>query len=187
MPELEDETNRPKKRLDPNWVLALCAVGISFMALWVSLYEVSIMRQEERAQVWPYLDLSLSYSGDGFAIVARNKGTGPALVGNISLELKEREYTDWLPLLDDVLGSDHGVTYATLRVSDISGEVMSPEEELDLFAHPWTQPIRRLSEIIPEGKLKACYCSIYDECWSVVGDKRAVTESCPGAPVSQPR
>ena len=75
--------------------------------------------------------------------------------------------TDIDRLIIDTVGEEDAFSYDLYRTSDISRSVMSPDERATLFAVPWEDRTRRLSEIW-HGRLSVhvCYCSVYDECWT---------------------
>ena len=66
-------------------MLSLTAIALSVFALLVSVLEVSAIRDEQRVQVWPFIELELSYSAEGFELRASNKGIGPARIRGITM------------------------------------------------------------------------------------------------------
>ncbi len=55
---------RPR-RLSSELIIALSALGISLCALFVSVYEASVLSAQQRASVWPYGDVGAFYNADG--------------------------------------------------------------------------------------------------------------------------
>ena len=69
-------------KIEPEMLVGLSAVLIGVCALGVSLYETSLMREEQRAAVMPILELGRSYnvsssdpSSNRFALLAQNTFT----------------------------------------------------------------------------------------------------------------
>ncbi|MGF1461882.1 MAG: hypothetical protein ACFB2Z_01705 [Maricaulaceae bacterium] len=151
-----------------NNLLALTALAVSCAALGVSVFEAAIERADQQASVWPYLQIGASYSSDGFALEAVNKGVGPALVRDLRVTLDGEPVIDWINLLDRVLGEGHGIDYGVLRATDVVSRVVSPGEAVTLFALPWNDQTRTLAAASGRIGLSACYCSVFDRCWTVV-------------------
>lgn len=72
-----NDSPRPERsrRLSPDMIAALSAVVIGVCALGVSLYQASIMREQsrlmreqQRASVWPNVAVENSYTGDDFEL-----------------------------------------------------------------------------------------------------------------------
>jgi hypothetical protein len=142
------------------------AIGLSLAALLISLLEVLAVRDEQRAEVWPYLHVDLSYSAEGFALFATNKGVGPARVRSAEL------FLDGAPLLDldaaiaEALGAEDAFSYELYRADTPAPGVMAADERIDMFAVPWEPRTRRLVEIwFDRLEVELCFCSVYDECW----------------------
>jgi hypothetical protein len=163
-------------RLDTNVVIAVSAVVISMCALVVSFYEVSVMRGDQRASVWPYLDVEMSYSADGFGIQAANNGIGPAVVRSVQVEVDGEPAEDWDDVIERLVGPNSGIDYSIYRVNPINGEVLPAETVARLFevGGGWTDIKRQLADGFGRVSWRICYCSVYEECWTLdsAGDGR---------------
>lgn len=179
MGELIDKAPAPTRQTPS--VIALTAIVLSLCALFVSVLEVSSIRSEQRMGVWPYIDLSTSFNGEGFQVSATNKGIGPARVRSIRMTLGGREIDNLDTMILDVLGPDKAFSYDVYRASNPTGSVLSPDEESNLFSVPWTDASRELVENLGDFSVELCYCSVYDDCWLAVmnkGDPGPIA-SCP--------
>jgi hypothetical protein len=158
-----------RRRLDSNVIIAVSAVTISLCALVVSLYEVSVMRSDQRASVWPYLDVSISYSADGFRIQATNNGIGPALIESVQITVDGEPVYDWDEVIERLVGPSSGIDYSNYLVGQFNGEVLPAEGEMLLFGVPgeWTPIKRQLAEGLSRATWQVCYCSVYGECWTL--------------------
>jgi len=164
-------------------ILSLVAIVISLSALGVSVFEVTSIKDQQKASVWPYLELSQSYSGQGFEVTVSNKGIGPALLGDVGFlhngqRLRDSDQLD--ALIEQTVGAERAFSYDTYRVRDVSNDVLAPGEEVVLFGVPWTPDTRAFIEGVG-GSISAagCYCSVYDECWDVsMGNLPERTKAC---------
>ena len=164
-----NEPSRFSRRIDTNFVIALSAVVISLCALVVSFVEVSVMRSDQRASVWPYLDVGISYSSDGFRVTAVNRGLGPALVESVRIDVDGDPVRDWDQVIERLLGPDSGIDYSVYTTNTINGEVIPAERELVVFGVPggWTPTKRQLADGLGRLDWTVCYCSVYGDCWSL--------------------
>ena len=146
--------------------VSLVAIGLSIAALLISVMEVLAIKDEQRAQVWPYLEVSESYSGDGFSLYVSNKGIGPARVRSAHMLLDGEVVTDLDAASLDTLGEADAFGYDLYRSSNPAPGVMSPDERITLFGVPWEARTRKLTQAwFDRVEIEVCYCSVYDDCW----------------------
>lgn len=161
--------------LDASTLFSALALLVSFAALTVSLYETSILDTQNRAAVWPYLQLSTSYSEEGWGVILSNRGVGPARVTEQRVVFNDKAVTNPLAVLNDVTDGNPGFGYDLLFASDATDSVMSEEAEKRLFFLPWDPKTRPVINLLANAKIEAqvCYCSIFGECWRVELNKPA--------------
>ena len=147
-------------------LLSLTALGLSMAALLVSVFEVSAIREDQRVQVWPYIEVSTNYSENGYALTVENKGIGPARIRSAALLFDGQPVTSLDQLILETLGPEDAFSYDLYKSNDPNRSVMSPDETVVLFSVPWEDRTLRLNEAW-SGRVgvSVCYCSVYDECW----------------------
>jgi hypothetical protein len=165
------ETNGPPspdaapRRRDPEFWIAIGALVVSAIAMLSSIMQVNLQRSQERALVWPHVSARPSYTAEGFAFVARNKGLGPALVRRVELLVDGQAVQGWNGVLDAVLGPGHGYGWERISVNDLEDGILGAGETVSLFHIGWDE---RTREALGEGSrvsVKLCYCSFLQECW----------------------
>jgi hypothetical protein len=149
------------RRWSPEMITATAAVVIGVSALFVSLYETSLVRQHQRASVWPYLEAGHSWDGQRFRVLAANTGIGPVRVEQVFLRMGEEYLVDWGALVAQAEPRP-GVGWMT---SQFSGRVLLPGDPIDLLVVEDVELAERLNDLVDEVRLEVCYCSIFDECW----------------------
>ncbi|MEO1304093.1 MAG: hypothetical protein AAFV37_03890 [Pseudomonadota bacterium] len=164
-------------------ILSIVAIVISMSALGVSVFEVTSLQDQQKASVWPYLEISRNYSGQGFEIRVANKGIGPALVGDVEISLRGKTINssnDLDQIIIDTLGPERAFSYDTYRARDVSKQVIAPGETAILFGVPWTADTREFVNVTASTiEAGGCFCSVYDDCWSVkIEDIPVPTETC---------
>ena len=70
------------KKINTNLLVASSAVFISLCALFISVQEMKIMREQQKATMYPYLTLGWVYNSDGFGVELKNSGNGLAKINS---------------------------------------------------------------------------------------------------------
>lgn len=171
---------------DPAWLSSVAAVLIGVSALSVSVYQASIMREQQRMSVWPHVTLwSSNVDASGkpvYLIELRNDGVGPAKLQSLEV------LVDGLP----VRSWDEAIAKLTPKV--VEGK---PGETLTSTLHNRVLPagdkatglqlrdgwrVALLEKERARVRIRYCYCSIYNDCTlSDEGraDEQQPVEACP--------
>lgn len=189
----------------PEVLVGLSAVVLSLCGLFISVHETMLVRQEQRASVWPRVELGTSFRDvERVRFHVRNTGVGPARVRAASVSHRGETLDGWQDLLRSVAGEEvelQGRSYSLLN-----GRVLPPgsqrEAIFEIEEGDVVSPddlIRTLQQAILDGSVDVttCYCSVYDECWRTAlqrvqeprrgGEVRSgaiQVEDCEGAPTS---
>jgi len=168
-------------------LVGMSAVFIGLCALAVSLYEASLMREEQRSAVLPMLELARSYyvedneAGEGgwrLSLHAENVGIGPALVRDFIVTVDGVPQPDWKTTIASLLGTDLTIAYGQ---SQIGGRTIPPERKVVMIDILNDELARAMLKHFDRLDFTACYCSVFDECWTTsysrFGDSRPV-EAC---------
>lgn len=168
---MTDETRR-EPRIQPEMLVGVSAVLIGVCALGVSLYETSLMREEQRAAVMPLMELGRSYSLGGsetfndewrLSLHAENVGIGPARIMDFRVTVDEVPKPTWDAALRALIRRDVPVMYGQ---STINGRTIPPDRQITMFE---LRDKKLTAEIIGEFDridFEACFCSVFDECWT---------------------
>ena len=172
-------------------VLALSAVFISGVSLYVAIEHGKTERDLVAANSWPFLHQTLSRSADPdgdltFGYV--NVGVGPAKVKAFEV------LYDGAPVasMRDLLRRCCGLT-AEAAKNPIPGletdaaveRVLRPGEMATIVAlhRPKADPqlASRYSEAMRHLSFRGCYCSVFDECWTttLLGTEATPVKICP--------
>ena len=177
--EVAEKPARDARRIP---LISVAALALSMLALFVSVLEVSAMRDEQRVQVWPYVEVSTRYNAEGYAVIATNKGIGPARVRTAELTFDGEPVDSLDELIVSILGEEDAFSYDLYRASNPARSVMSADDSAQLFAVPWEDRTRRLTQIWHDRiSVTLCYCSVYDECWqsTLNAGEPVPVENCP--------
>ena len=165
-PPLREEQSLGDWLMEPQTMIALSAVLISVCGLFVSLYETSLMRTEQRAAVWPRLSIGVTVNDSVVTFTAQNAGVGPARVESAALRYNDSTVVNWTNLLQRTSRYSLSVQQ---NLSLLNGRVVSPETQVDIatFTFRDLRNAQALAASTLDGSVnvRACYCSVYDDCW----------------------
>ena len=174
------------KKFDTPLIIALFAVLISFISVLLGYKETTILEeqqsllfQQQGASVWPFLehspDFNIFKTYATFKYNVTNKGIGPAIVDDVDYTYKN------IAITSHGLGLELEKEYPNLSIqqtrnANLSNKVLAPGELINVITIRITPKenievslIDVLIKISEEYKLTYCYCSVYGECWKVMG------------------
>ena len=127
------EQGKTRSRISSELMVGGSAVLIGVCALGVSLYETSLMREEQRAAVIPLMELSRSYNwvtpedptrNARLTLQAENVGIGPARIVDFKVTVDGVARKSWREAMQALLGTDQPIRYGQ---STINGRTVPPE------------------------------------------------------------
>ncbi len=143
----------------------LIALVISIIAMITSIYEASILEEQQKSMVWPYLGVSTNYSHDGLSASIYNNGTGPAIVKSVEVRVDSKPVASMLELVK-VLMPKSNLGYDILRQNKVNNYVFRPGEEVEIIGFPWTEETRELAKQMNSMvQILICYESVLGESW----------------------
>ncbi|MCB0641792.1 MAG: hypothetical protein KDC44_09145, partial [Phaeodactylibacter sp.] len=86
--EQVNETKKARQRLSSGVVISIAAIIVSVCALFISIFEVRIMREQQHAMAWPYIEWLPGYAEERLTLTVENKGIGPAVIKKIKMEVE---------------------------------------------------------------------------------------------------
>lgn len=165
-------------------LIAICAVISSIAAVYIAWDQARVMRSQEKADVWPMIQLThyTSVDDDGgarYALSAQNAGVGPALIEDFAIRFPGAEATAtfedmaeylFVDELSDVFGPPVWTSHA------LRGRVLRQGETVSPVGASWSKDkgiedafiarvTRFLDKSLPPADVFVCYCSILEDCW----------------------
>ncbi len=181
------ESDAPPRRFNTDRILSGAAIFISLCTLAILLYQAKIMREQQRASVWPYVEIGPGFSGDGFHIFTYNQGVGPALIRSMEVTVDGEPVRSW-PEMFGALGVG-----ATSWSHDLTnGRVIPAQSQIGTLQAAGGERAATVREAYlsatPRLALALCYCSVYDECWRLrvqgLDEERTPVAACEADPSS---
>lgn len=157
-----------RRFLNPEMFIALSAVLVGVCALTVSVYEANIFRKQQKASVWPYLELSYSHTHNNFSYYIQNKGVGPAIMKWMVIKIDDKPIKNWSDYRRVIFTNDSVLT----RTSYINGRVISPNEIIKMISFSNEKAMQQAQAAINNNRISVefCYSSIFDDFWTVKMD-----------------
>jgi hypothetical protein len=171
------------KRITPIWAklhasdrISAAALVVSLVAIGLGIQESRLTREHERLSVVPKLDTKFVDGSDGeiTGIVLENKGLGPAHVLNVRLstggKFVAEIYDDnqWKIVFNE-LGSPHPDVRTFSAMTDwfipAGGSIPLLWQRNKERTESGVAFLRNAKERL---LISSCFCSLYDECWSLV-------------------
>jgi hypothetical protein len=152
--------------------LAVSAVFISLMSLFLAIQHGRVMEKMVEANTWPFVMVYFSTSNPDatphVSIHVANKGIGPAKIESLEVFDNGVAQPGTQPLLRAMLKSTDPSRHIPSLQSDVVDEVMAAREDisiLDLDARNFTpQETDLLRTEVAKLTFRVCYCSVFDEC-----------------------
>ena len=174
---MDEQRNKQKSFrkwiLRPQMLVGLSALLLSVCGLFIAIYEATLIRQTQRASVWPYMEVSASIRDSAVRIWVRNTGIGPARIRAAKVTYKGEVQANWSAAIARLTGEKS--PDVNFYKSLISGRVFpansDPESIFVVSADSGTveqEFVLLVGQAILAGDLDVtvCFCSVYDECWS---------------------
>ena len=147
----------------PETFVAVAALIVSLSALGVGVYEASLQRSHDRAEVWPHVEVEVFASPEGAKIQAENTGLGPAVVESIVVSVDGRPQSNWRGVLATLVG-DSTRAYDNSTVFQHS---LRPGDRVNLLALPPQSMPTPFWKQIGRVVVSICYRSVFEQKWFV--------------------
>jgi hypothetical protein len=107
----EDKAGKIERGIRLDFVIAICALGISTLAAGASWFQTRVMvgqarllEQQAGAQIWPYVSFSTNVSADSVRVTLSNDGLGPAVLRSLSASVDGVAQSSYIGILHALLG-----------------------------------------------------------------------------------
>jgi hypothetical protein len=154
--------DRPWYR-EPETFIAIAALVVSLSAVVVGIYEASLQRTHDRAEVWPHVEVSTYTSPKLLSVSVLNTGIGPALVRYVMVSVDDKPSVDWRRVLATLLDT----APPGFNVSTIGDRSMRAGETQPVIEIPTDQLPSGFLKQIARVSVTICYSSVFSEYWTM--------------------
>jgi hypothetical protein len=189
----ESEIAPEARKTGHRWVdlsVAVCALVVSVTSLWIAVRHGHTMERMAdansrlvSANSYPLLqqfqssaadlqsvDYVLAKAARVASLNIRNTGVGPAKVETFEVFWNDRPVRTAHELLRACCATPQDAgPLSRVGTADLQGTMLRAGEVSRLLVIPWDDQTAglaaRFAAAYPKVKLRACYCSVFDECW----------------------
>ncbi|HEY7897524.1 MAG TPA: hypothetical protein VIC03_03870 [Gemmatimonadaceae bacterium] len=176
------------------WTAAISALIISVCSIGIAIYNARIESRILKANSYPYLvagvsdgQLDAANGAERISVELLNRGVGPADEQSLKIRLGDHYVTDVKDLIRTAVGPAAADTAVKLLVPVYDDEptrfIASRDRGL-IFQIDKTPANARYWDMFDEAMnvrrltVEFCYCSVFEECWSVKGAIREQVKAC---------
>ena len=158
--------NRSGREIRWDALAAIVASLVGLLALLVAGYTAYVERQQVRAQVWPYLQMSRSNAAGHFEIDAYNRGVGPVIVKSVQVQAGDKPVNGWNALFE-VTGFKPAGAVLT---STLNQTVIAPGGQVRWVVFDNRADVEEFTRVSDAHHVVAriCYASTLGQTWLVV-------------------
>jgi len=161
-------------------ILAVGAIVISAISLWVAFDTQQSNRQLVAEAAWPFVQLYASGGNDEPRVLTlniANAGIGPAKIESLELFWNGRAYASSAQLLKDCCGrpppavaqADARAVDGALGTSTVVGTVLRPGDAVPIIRYALTSDDADTWNAFRTQRFRlshrVCFCSVLNECW----------------------
>lgn len=162
------------KNLQLNWGTTV-ALLVSFAALITTIYEANILKSQQQALIWPYFEVYPNYTSEGFSVVARNLGTGPAIITSVETHYGNKLVGSFMEVIDH-LDPDSTLSRYSFNYRSLNNTVFKAGEERVVFLVPWSPKTREMIQRAEPLSFKVEYRSVLGDYWVYDYSNKSHTE-----------
>ncbi len=157
-----------KRTLSPDTIIAISATIVSACALIITIYQTSLMREQQLKTVWPYLITSeMVDENQKMSIIITNNGIGPAIVDSVRIEYKGQSYKSYVEVVKQISKElnrgEYGLRWSHNSIS--KGSVIQSGNGSEWITVNGEEDNKIFAERMRDVKSYIYYRSIYDEKW----------------------
>ncbi|MEO6287613.1 MAG: hypothetical protein ABIN80_16400 [Dyadobacter sp.] len=174
-----EEPNPKARKINIEILLGVSAVVLSLAALFVSIFQTKIAREEQHASVWPYLQAYVSTRKGQYLWQLENRGIGPAIIQKVECMYDTTSYENPREFFFSKLGyHNKGAGFDYIQ----NGSVIKSGDGVNLIGIYENDSLGRKLEEYITGQhlnLRLVYSDVYGNCWQLDQGKVTPLDECP--------
>lgn len=176
-----------------DFILGGTAVFLSMVSVFIAVQHGQTMEKLVAANSWPNLSYGTGnetdQGQDEIDLTVRNTGVGPARIDTFELFYKDKPVANIRDLLADCCAPLHGKHLYT-GTSSILDEVLPARESVNFWSLRRDKNPPEAWDVLNKERfnvrVRACYCSVFDECWVMDSAQRRPERHAGECTPSQP-
>ncbi len=188
-PEVEPTLHHKTGHSLADKILAVLAVFLSCVSVFIAVSHGRTMERLVAANSWPNISYTTGNESGSEKVITfaiKNTGVGPARIDSFEVFYKGKPVPDASALLHACCGR----TFDDTSTSWVTNEVLPARDSIEFLVLPRNAQSADVWDALNKERfsvrVRACYCSVFDECWVRDIDQRRptrVAECKPSQPV----
>lgn len=176
---MDEKTPVPKRKINISLLIGISAIFLSASALLVSIIQTTILKEQQHASVWPYIQATFMFSKGSYSFGIENKGVGPAIIKHLGYIYKGASYDNTKKMYAALFGESYsGVGFSETN----KNYVIKSGEGIEMLSV--NRPDSLINDIIPLWEsdavnLTIIYSDVYGNCWKLDNGITTRLSSCP--------
>jgi hypothetical protein len=180
------------------WTTAISALVISICSIGIAVYNAGIESRLLKANSYPYLATGFNDANPGgpdrVSIELLNHGVGPADERSLRIKLGDHYVRDVKSLIREAVGPAEA-DEAVAELKDVHDNeptrFVASKDHVVVFQIDKTPQNARLWELFDQElnrkrvTVDVCYCSVFEECWTVLDFVHTPVKACVRDPKSE--
>ncbi|WP_057940305.1 hypothetical protein [Algoriphagus resistens] len=176
---MDEKTPVPKRKVNVSLLIGIAAIFLSASALLVSIIQTTILKEQQQASVWPYIQATFMFTKGYYSFGIENKGVGPAIIKDLEYAYIGTNYDNTKKMYAALFGESYsGVGFTETNKNYVikSGEgiemlsVNLPDSLINGIITLWE------SDAV---NLIITYSDVYGNCWKLDNGVTTRLSSCP--------
>jgi hypothetical protein len=151
---------------EPETFIALTALVVSVSAVAVGIYEASLQRKHDRAEVWPHVEVSVYVSPAGATVYLENSGIGPAIINSVVVTVDGHPQRNWADAAQALVGGNPGLT----QTSTVVNRALRPGDRVTMVGIG-KERLKGFWQYVGRLAVRVCYASVFDDHWLLSDDR----------------
>lgn len=149
---------------EPETFIALAALVVSLSAVAVGIYEASLQRAHDRAEVWPHVEVGTFTTPTDATLYLENTGVGPAVINSIVITVDGKARHNWGDVVTALFGDAAPVRFGHETVLDHS---LRAGDKVAVLVLPAASIPPGFWEQIRRVGVTVCYASVFGDHWEL--------------------
>ena len=148
---------------EPETFIAVAALIVSVSAVVVGIYEASLQRHHDQAEVWPHVEIGVFTKQNGATIQLENTGIGPAIIKSVLVTVDGQPQANWSGVLR-VLNGVEPMPFSNYSAAEHG---LRPGDKIALMDVPIADQPHDFWKAIARVGMTICYTSVFQQHWVV--------------------
>jgi hypothetical protein len=152
----------------PEFYISILSLLLSLAAFYTSVVQTNIMQTQQKASVWPFVEITHGVQTNEYYLKVKNKGVGPAIIKQVDFNFQGKSYPVAMDCAQAIINDTafHAWHFSSYPFNK---SVFAANEEIEALR---INDLRFVNQLLKNGEgfnFKVRYASIYGDEWETDG------------------